>query len=131
MLNLRSLIVMVAMVGLSFQVSAQFVNLHVKLSVLNDNLRGATLTLYQNGKPIETVANTGPRFHHRLNYGRDYVLEFRKDGCVTKQVSINTKGVPKSAKEMAQSIRFALEIERVADKKPQHEYAQPVAHYYF
>lgn len=131
MLKTPALSLVAVLIGISFQVSAQFINLTVKLSVLNDKLRGATLVLYQNGKVIETVHNTGPRFHHRLHYSREYVLEFKKDGCVTKQISINTKGVPKSAKEFPQSIRFAVEIERVPDNAPMHEYAQPVAHYFF
>ncbi len=62
-----------------------------KVDVENGTTAGLKVTIFENAKKLETssVGRNG-KFQYKLDFGNDYMLVFKKEGFVTKKVSIST-----------------------------------------
>lgn len=62
-------------------------------------LSGVNVLLFRDGKKVDEFStSTNGKFQFELAYEHDYVLEFTKEGYVSKKISVNTKGIPEEEK---------------------------------
>ncbi|MEM9025206.1 MAG: hypothetical protein AAGB22_15770, partial [Bacteroidota bacterium] len=60
-----------------------------------DRMQGTTVTLYQDDVSVDKAStDKNGRFKFELDYNHIYVLEFSRNGYVTKRLHINTNDVP-------------------------------------
>lgn len=59
----------------------------------NKKLKDATITVYKNGKVADQITSTNGKFALSLAYDQSFVLEFSKQGYVSKKLEVNTSNV--------------------------------------
>jgi flagellar biosynthesis GTPase FlhF len=80
----------------SFLFAQEGLMIYGKLNIEGGPVKGSKIVIKKNGRVVETLENTS-KFEYELDLGAQYILEFQKEGYVTKSVSFNTKVPPDRA----------------------------------
>lgn len=95
---LRTFLVLLLLLS-GLHVSAQIDNVYVYGTVKDYNtskkLDGITVTVFKDGAShASVVTSANGKYEFNLDYGYEYKLLFDKPGMVSKNVTINTRGIP-------------------------------------
>lgn len=111
----------------SIAVSQNFIKIQGELSVLDGKSKDGEIILYENGRQVESyVSDWSGKIKADLDLNKDYILEFTKEGYVTKKIRINTEVPDEYLNRNFAPIRFAVDLFKQYDEVNIMIFTQPV-----
>ena len=96
---MKRIILLFALTVICMHGFSQQPNLTVKGRIMEGkkNLKDATIIVYKNNKVVTQFTPTNGKFTMQFTYDESYVLEFSKQGYVSKKLEINTNNITLAA----------------------------------
>ncbi|HKL08122.1 MAG TPA: cell envelope integrity protein TolA [Bacteroidales bacterium] len=112
----------------SFQTYSQnYIEIEGILGVINGSPKDGSIKLYENGQLIENyTSDRSGKINVDLDLNKDYILEFSKEGYVTKKININTEMPDEYLDKRYAPIRFAVDLFQQYDEVNTVVFTQPV-----
>jgi len=83
-----------------------------KLNVANGDIKGTMVRIIENGKEVSNSYVKRKRLKLELTFGNQYILQFEKEGHVTKEVLVDTRNVPLHMREEYLDFGFEVELHK-------------------
>ena len=123
---MRSLILFL-LLGSAISLAAQNTfTVNGRLKVEGSDLGGARMVIMKDGEKERTVTSDLGRFSLDLDIGHKYILEFQKDGFVTKKLLFNTNAPAQAAANGFTPFEFAVSLFKQYDDVNIVVFNQPV-----
>ncbi len=71
------------------QAQENMIFIYGNLKIEDGSRKGAEVVVYKNGSKVQTI-DASRKFEFELRLDQNYIIEFRKDGYITKKISFNT-----------------------------------------
>jgi len=125
----RLLFISLVLFFLSTAASSQMVmDISAKLVVKGGSAKDGIIKLYENGNLIENyVSDRSGKFSVSLDLNKDYIIEFAKEGYVTKKINIDTRIPDDFGQGKINLFSFAVELFQQYDEVNTVVFKQPVA----
>lgn len=89
---------------------AQTLAARVKLEVVDGDLEGAIVSIWSNGKEVDSFEPKRKRIKLDLNFQQQYTVKFEKNGYIGKEIQIDTRNVPLHMRDELLDFAFVLEL---------------------
>ncbi len=107
--------------------SQNYLQVEGKLGIINGSPKDGEIKLYENGRLVETyISDRSGKMKVDLDLNKDYILEFSKEGYVTKKININTEMPEEYLNNRFAPIRFAVDLFQQYDEVNTVVFTQPV-----
>ncbi|MDY6801189.1 MAG: hypothetical protein SVU94_08195, partial [Bacteroidota bacterium] len=107
--------------------SQNYIAIEGVLGIINGTPKDGKIKLYENGQLVETyISDRSGKIQVDLDLNKDYILEFSKEGYVTKKININTEMPAEYLDKRFAPIRFAVDLFQQYDEVNTVVFTQPV-----
>ncbi|MGC9374183.1 MAG: hypothetical protein ACP5DQ_03975 [Bacteroidales bacterium] len=107
--------------------SQNYIAIEGVLGIINGTPKDGKIKLYENGQLVETyTSGRSGKIQVDLDLNKDYILEFSKEGYVTKKININTEMPDEYLDKRFAPIRFAVDLFQQYDEVNTVVFTQPV-----
>lgn len=126
-----AIIIVLLLIALMQATNSYSQNIGIKVKVSGPKLSEYQILLKDDGKTLNSEFTSRHKTSLKLDFGKDYLVEFRREGFRNKAVAVNTNNVPFYMKYELLDFSFEMTLDQPCVECVPNEDTQVAAYWYF